>query len=206
MKYIKKFKIYEGIIIPNQSSDDSIVSSFESLVEYGKNNDFDVVEYDEFFDSLSESDKRTAPPRYGTPFFALFNPIRKRPMFVICDKNIINIIPDFKSAVDDIIGHEKIHGEQTKRRSGIDFNLPNPSIKKEYFSNKEEIMAFSYSIARSLFKKYDNIKDCFYGLKNDTYRDLHYMLWKDIKRVCDDKVIKRYEKYIYMYLEQMFNN
>jgi hypothetical protein len=29
------------------------------------------------------------------------------------------------------------------------------------------------------------------------------MLWPIIKRVCDEDVIKRYRKYIYMYLEKM---
>jgi hypothetical protein len=31
------------------------------------------------------------------------------------------------------------------------------------------------------------------------------MMWSDIKRNCDEKTIKRYRKYIYMYLEKMFD-
>ena len=33
----------------------------------------------------------------------------------------------------------------------------------------------------------------------------HKMLWDDIKRYCDEKIIKRYRKYIYMYLDKIFN-
>jgi hypothetical protein len=32
----------------------------------------------------------------------------------------------------------------------------------------------------------------------------HTMLWNDIKRNCDEKTIKRYRKYIYLYLEKIF--
>jgi len=44
------------------------------------------------------------------------------------------MIPNFKSIVNDIIGHELIHKEQTNRRGNIEFNLPNPTNRKEYFS------------------------------------------------------------------------
>lgn len=33
----------------------------------------------------------------------------------------------------------------------------------------------------------------------------HKMLWIDIRRYCDEKIIKRYRKYIYLYLEKIFN-
>jgi hypothetical protein len=33
----------------------------------------------------------------------------------------------------------------------------------------------------------------------------HKMIWSDIKKHCDNDVIKRYRKYIYMYLEKIFD-
>ena len=63
MKYLKPYNLFEAIIIPQKVESDLLISSFEDLVEYGIQNEFDVVEYDEFYNSLSEADKKGAPPR-----------------------------------------------------------------------------------------------------------------------------------------------
>ena len=210
MKHLKHFKIFEAVIMPSKIESNSIVNSFESAVEYGIQNDFDVVEYDEFYNSLGEADKKTAPPRRGgPPFFALFHPVRKKPMFVISDKQVFNFMP-MKEIINDIIGHEKVHAEQTLRRGGIEFALPSPTDRKAYFSNKEEVMAFAWTIANGLSKinrglesamKELDVQDIRMGVRPTE----HKMLWNDIKRNCDEKTIKRYRKYIYMYLDKIFN-
>lgn len=212
MKHITPFKIFEAVIMPVKIEDDSQVNSFESAVEFGQRNDFDVVEYDEFYNSLGEADKRTAPPSRGVPFFALFHPERKRPMFVVCDKNVFRFMP-MKEIILDIIGHEKVHAEQAIRRDGLEFNLPDPRDRKTYFSNKEEVMAFAFTIANGLSKTNRSLEGAMSQLDsqgNDNFRGMgmrpaeHTMLWNDIKRNCDEKTIKRYRKYIYLYLEKMY--
>jgi hypothetical protein len=213
MKHLKTFNIFEAVIMPAKIEDDAQVNSFESAVEFGQRNDFDVVDYDEFYDSLGEADKRTAPPRRGVPFFALFHPIRKKAMFVVCDKNVFRFMP-MKDIILDIIGHEKVHAEQTARRGNIEFNLPDPRDRKAYFSNKEEVMAFSFTIANGLSKTNRSLEEAMSQLDsqgNDNFRGMgmrpaeHTMLWNDIKRNCDEKTIKRYRKYIYLYLDKIFN-
>ena len=212
MKHLTPFKIFEAVIIPAKIEDDTQVNSFESAVEFGQRNDFDVVEYDEFYNSLGEADKRTAPPSRGVPFFALFHPERKRPMFVVCDKNVFRFMP-MKEIISDIIGHEKVHAEQAIRRGGLEFNLPDPRDRKAYFSNKEEVMAFAFTIANGLSKTNRSLEEAMSQLDsqgNDNFRGMgmrpaeHTMLWNDIKRNCDEKTIKRYRKYIYLYLEKMY--
>jgi hypothetical protein len=213
MKYIKEFRIFESVIVPKKIENNMLVNSFESLVRYGNENDFDVVNYDEFYNSLPEADKKTAPPRHGAPFFALFHPINKKPMFVLVDPNAARFIPNFKEIVDDIIGHERIHGEQTIRKGDVEYSLPSPTDRKAYFSNKEEIMAFSWTIANGLSKRHRNIKSAMNSLDEEfvIHRGMgirpeeHKMIWNDIKRYCDEKTIKRYRKYIYLYLENIFN-
>lgn len=213
MKYIKDFRMFEAVIMPTVLNNNSVVNSFESLVRYGHENNFDVVNYDEFYNSLPEDDKKTSPPRHGVPFFALFHPINKKPMFVLVDPNAARFIPNFKEIVDDIIGHEKIHGEQTRRKGDIEYSLPSPTDKKAYFSNKEEIMAFSWTIANGLSKRHRDIKSAMNSLDEEfvIHRGMgmrpeeHKMIWNDIKRYCDEKTIKRYRKYIYLYLENIFN-
>ena len=138
---IHKFNTFESIITPEPTSNNTIINNYQDLVQYGISNNFDVVNYDEFYNSLDDKDKKTAPRKdFRTPFFALFHPIRKKPMFVVCDTNVVRMMPNFKSIVDDIISHEKIHSEQNKRRGGLTFSLPSPLNRKEYFSNKDEII------------------------------------------------------------------
>jgi len=250
MRYIKDFKLFEAVIMPTVLDNNSVVNSFESLVEYGIQNEFDVVGYDDFYNSMSEADQKNAPPRYGVPFFALFHPENKRPMFVCVDENAPRFIPGFKSIVDDIIGHEKVHAEQSRRKGDIDYSLPAPTDRKAYFANKEEIMAFSWTIANGLSKTNNNTQDAVKDLDSEDEpmhqprgrrmppprpggggrpmpggmprrmdmppqgpppgmpprKPEHKMIWNDIKRFSDQKVIKRYRKYIYMYLEEIFKN
>jgi hypothetical protein len=209
MKHIKNFNIFEAVIIPDKIEDDAPVNSFESAVEFGQRNDFDVVNYDEFYSTLSEENKKTAPPRHA-PFFALFNPVRRKAMFVLSNPNVTKRIPNFKEVMLDIIGHERVHAEQSRRKGKIDYALPNPLDRKSYFSNKEEVMAFSFTIANGLSKTNKTIEESMKDLDEifaSIYRlPEHKEIWKSIKNNCDEKTIKRYRKYIYMYLEKIFND
>jgi hypothetical protein len=232
MKHLKQFKIFEAVIMPDKLDNDTReIRSFEDAVRFGEENNFDVVDYDTFYNSLSERNKKTAPPRVGVPFFALFNPNTNRPMFVLSDKNAPRFIPDFKDVMIDIIGHEKVHQGQNSRRD-IEFALPDPTKRGKYFSNKDEIMAFSWTIANGLSKRNDNMQDAIKDLDSEILQPQidpigmmmrpprgmappmpppgprvpqDKMMWSDIKRNCDEKTIKRYRKYIYMYLEKMFD-
>jgi hypothetical protein len=200
MRYLKKF---EAVIIPNKLKNNNNIRTFDDLVKYGDENDFDVVEYDEFYNSISEKNQREAPPRTA-PFFALFHPIRKRAMFVVVNKNVVGMFPGFKDIVDDIIGHERIHMEQSSRKGDIKYELPSPMDKKAYFSNKDEIMAFSWTIANDLSKVSRSVESAMNTL-NTGLRSQGGMIWSDIKKYCDDDIIKRYKKYIYLYLDKIFN-
>jgi len=207
MKYLKRF---EAVIMPNkiESSHDhhrpdyEVIRTFEDLVEYGRINDFDVVEYNEFYNSLSEKNQKEAPPRHA-PFFALFHPIRKRAMFVVSNKNVVPLFIT-KEIVDDIIGHERVHAEQARRKGDIEYKLPSPNDKKAYFSDKDEIMAFSWTIANDLSKVSKSVDSAINTL-NKGFGLQGGMIWNDIKRYCDEETIKRYKKYIYLYLDKIFN-
>jgi hypothetical protein len=203
MKYIKNFSLFEAVIMPNKIESDFQIRSIEDAIDYGRQNDFDVVGYDEFYNSLTEVDKRSAPPRRGAPFFALFHPERKKPMFVACDPMVFRFMP-MKEIINDIIGHELIHAEQLRRKGDIEYSLPSPTDRKAYFSNKEEVMAFSWTIANELSKQTRNITTAI-DLLSRGFRGQSSDIWSDIKKNCDEKTINRYKKYIYMYLEKMFD-
>lgn len=202
--------INEAIIMPDKIEDRVQLQSMEDAISFGEKHGFDVVEYDEFYNSLSEADKKTAPPRFdrfdkrGAPFFALFHPIRKKPMFVICDPYIFNRLP-LADIMKDIIGHERIHGEQSRRKGDIDYSLPSPEDKELYFSNKEEIMAFAFTIATDIKNTSRNFDEAVDKFNSGRLPRNVMQLWDDIKKVCSEEVIKRYRKYIYLYLEKLFD-
>jgi len=71
-------------------------------------------------------------------------------------------------------------------------------------------MAFSWSIANELSRESGDLKDAISKLdKSDTISRMPSQwkqLWRDINRFCDSVIIKRYRKYIYMYLSEMQTN
>lgn len=203
MKYIRKFN--ENVIMPNiiTNDDDTEVRSFRGAVRFGIENGFDVVNYDEFYQSLGDADKKTAPPSGDIPFFALYNKERNKAMFVIDDEEAPRHIPNFKEIMIEIIGHENVHIEQNNKRT-IRFSEPNPLNKKEYFTNKDEIMAFSWTIANGLHNDYKNIEDAMHNL-NKRKQTQYSHLWQTVKNNVDMNILKKYHKYIYMYLDKMYN-
>jgi hypothetical protein len=71
---------------------------------------------------------------------------------------------------------------------------------KKYFSNKDEVMAFSQSISDMIMGRGPkNLKDAIQRIKNNE-------LYNDIKKHVDEEILKRYQKYIFLYLEKEFEN
>jgi hypothetical protein len=207
MKYLKNFKTYEAIIVPEIIEDKSPINSFDDLVRYGEKNGFDVVDYDGFYISLNEQDKKTAPPRHDAPFFAYFNSETNKPTFVYVDRRnpMIEFMPDFKDILNGIISHEMVHGGQISRmKDGINYKLPDPKVMSDYFSNKEEIMAFSWNLANSLKSRTNDFKRANELLKLEQFPMPILKMWKDIKTNVSDKVLNRYRKYIYLYLVELY--
>jgi hypothetical protein len=150
-------------------------------------------DYDTFYDGLPDDLKRTAPPRRGSPIFG----------YVSENQQIRIVLTGGKLRIMDLgflnhmAQHESIHIGQRSRRN-LPYSLPDPKNQKLYFSDKDEIMAFSQSIV-------DMMKTDRFPIRNleDLERYLKTnRLWSDIKRVVDTDVKNRYLKYIYVYLKE----
>lgn len=210
MKHIKSFKVYEAIITPEfkNMSDVNYISNFDELKKFAEDNGFIALDYDEFINYLDESNKHTAPFKNQSPFFAFYDHKTEKPVFVVNSKREVSLSffqHILNKEISNIITHELIHKGQNQK-SKIEYKLPDPKYKKEYFSDKNEVMAFSYSIAKSLYDTFESndIKFLFNQInKNETYP--LSKLWIDIVRNCDDNIIKRYKKYIYLYLEKIID-
>jgi hypothetical protein len=166
----------------------------DDLKAIGDHNGIEIVTYDEFLEELPDDVKHTAPPRRAG-LFALVNPNTGGPRVVVAIPKID------KKSIDHIyhmLKHEVIHVEQFKRRpDDVPHKLPDPSDQNAYFSNKDEVMAFSHSIADMLRMsgKYTEAEEAMQNL--GTIR-----LYNTINKSVDPKTLKRYHKYIYAYLQK----
>ncbi len=192
MKYLYSFK--ESVIIP-----DKIEHNSNDFIEYCEKNGLNVILYDDYYDSLPEDMKENAPPKMGMPFFG-YTDVDGNPNIVICQSNIL-MLPHIRNIINGIIEHENIHHKQLKKTNNMVFDIINPGDLKKYFSSKDgvnEVMAFSWNIAKDISNHSSDIKSSFSKLKS-------HPLWRTINMVCDDSIKNRYKKYIYMYLQKIFN-
>ena len=205
---IKDFNsfINEKVIMPRDFSQmfDEIrnIVSFRPLTVYQINvttRPFGVffVTYDEFYDQLPEELKHTAPPR-GIPLFGHVDANNNIKIVVSIPFIGVRELP----FIHHMIQHESIHTGQWGKRAGrVEWTLPNPKDRKAYFSDKDEIMAFSQSIVDLLITN-QNVKD----LGEVPQQLERNRLWNDIKSQVDDDVKRRYLKYIYEYAKNYLDS
>ncbi len=208
MRHLEYFKLFNEKIIDYDSENirlfydelNQILTKkksipFNIVAEVGKKNDVEVVDYDTFRSELPNVQaKKDAPPRYVT--FALVNPNTKKARIVMSQKNMDKYLLDH---CYHMLKHENIHiGQFSRRKDKYSEFMGNVMNKKQYYSNKDEIMAFSQSISDKLMDyKPKSIQDALSILNQID-------LYGDIKRSVDADVLNRYKKYIYLYLEKEF--
>jgi hypothetical protein len=159
------------------------------------NHDVKFKRYDEFYRSLPDNLKHTAPPQ-NTPLFGYID-----------DENNVTIVLSIPGIgfrelgfISHMIQHESIHKGQWERRANVEYTLPDANDRAKYFSNKDEIMAFSQSIVEIMLS-HQRIREM------SQLRELLKTnpLYNDIKKVVTEDVLKKYNKYIYQYAEQYLN-
>jgi len=159
------------------------------------NHDVKFKRYEDFYRELPDEFKHTAPPR-NTPLFG----------FIDSDNNV-NIVLNIPGIgfrelgfISHMIQHESVHKGQWERRPNVEYTLPDANDRASYFSNKDEIMAFSQSIIEMMLSR-EGLRDI------SQLRDLlkRNPLYNDIKKVVSEDVLRRYNKYIYQYAEQYLN-
>jgi hypothetical protein len=81
--------------------------------------------------------------------------------------------------------------------------LPEPKDKKKYFGDKDEVMAFSFSVAKEIISMFPTVRTPKEGFDKLIENPRRFRLYGDIKQNTDEKTLKRYHKYIYLYLEDL---
>jgi hypothetical protein len=170
--------------IPNMRFED-----FKRMAEpYG----VEVVRYDQFIREIPEEHRESAPPP-NAPFFALLNPVTERPRVVI---NVPLLFARERREIAKMLKHEFIHlGQLHRRPVGLSVGGWDVNNQEEYFSNKDEIMAFAHSVTDELISM--GAKTVEEGVKLLS----RSRMWKWISDNATDSALKRYRKYIYFYLK-----
>ena len=195
------FKLYEAIIDWHSQEledfEEAVLSarlpiSAEEFAEIGEDYGIEVVDYDTFYNELSDAHKESAPPR-GVPAFATVNPDTLRPRVILNSPRVDMRLFDY---IFHMLKHEMVHIGQWSRRAVQREGGPNPTDRTAYFSDKDEIMAFSQSIVDQMIKM---------GARSISQGMLllpQIRLYVDIRKAVEQSVLNRYHKYIYLYLEQ----
>jgi hypothetical protein len=214
---ISESKVNEAIVDYKNEDVDALMAEINNyprhhrfqlsdLARLGTEYNIEIVDYDTFYRDLSERDKATAPSKTAreSQFFALVNPVTKRPRIVLnlgmpfIPKDFFDQIP-----LGDILKHEQIHVGQQSRRPNVDMPLPEPKDKKAYFSNKDEVMAFAFSVAKEIVSMFPEVRTPKEGFDKLIENPRRFRLYGDIKENTDKETLKRYHKYIYLYLEDL---
>jgi len=152
----------------------------------------EVVGYDQFLRELPRERLGGVPPARA-PFFALINPNTERPRLVI---NVPILFARERMEVAKMLKHELIHlGQLHRRPIGLGVAGQDVGDPKAYFSNKDEVMAFAQSVVEDLLAMGASTVEEGIRLLSRS------KLWQWIKQNATESSIKRYRKYVYLYLK-----
>lgn len=185
---------------------------FDEFVLMGKKYDVDIIKLDEFKNNLPNDDENLSIPSdndmFSIPMFGYVSPKTNR-ITIVFGNHTKHFIPQFLFFFKQILKHESVHLGQAIRRpsqtTGEYFG--DVSDRKKYFENKDEIMAFANTIVSGFMSS--KSPQNFEGAKTMMQKYLKNKedsMWVTIKNSVDNETLKKYLKYIYLYLEQEFED
>lgn len=184
---------------------------FDEFVLMGKKYDVDIIKLDEFKNNLPNDDENLSIPSdndmFNIPMFGYVNPKTNR-ITIVFGNHTKYFMSQFLFFFKQILKHESVHLGQASRRpsqtTGEYFGDVND--RKKYFENKDEIMAFANSLVSGfmMYKEPQNFEEA-KTMMQKYLRNSGDRMWTEIKNNVDNDTLKKYLKYIYLYLEQEFN-
>lgn len=159
--------------------------------EIAEEHGVEVVDYETFLEELPDEEYRAAAPPRRTPVFATVNPVSGSPRVVLQVPIVDQRLWDY---VFHMLKHEGIHVQQWSRREVHPSGLWDVRDRGAYFSQKDEVMAFSHSIVDQLLGMGARTPEEGMG------RLGRVRLYQDIRESVSKKILKRYHKLIYLYL------
>lgn len=171
----------------------------------------DRAEFDSFYNEHL-SDQPPPPPAHvevlhGVNFTAFF-PQASEDILVVTnhhlDFNFKNTAEfgRFKRDLEPLIVHELIHTKQAAQKDSEHIHDPDVSDFASYVSSPDELMAWSNTIAHEIFRFSDVMpKDLIKSIKRSRSGFMVNKHFPD----KDDPIRKKFIKYIYQYLDEMYD-
>jgi hypothetical protein len=185
---------------------------FDEFVLMGNKYDVDIIKLNDYKDNLPSDNENLSIPSDNDmrqmPMFGYVNP-RTNKITIVFSNNVTHFIQQFLFFFKQLLKHEGVHLGQSIRRpsqtTGEYFG--NVMDRKKYFENKDEVMAFANTLVNNfmIYKKPETFDDAKRIMKR-YLKGGEDRMWLDIKNSVDNKTLKKYLKYIYLYLEQEFED
>jgi hypothetical protein len=214
MKHIKSFN--EAIITPDEDKLKELMNrlmgsrprTHDQANKISEDYGVKFIPLKDFKNYLeTEKEKESVPPPMEMgpfKFLICYNYYLKRVIIACDDLNIITLPP-----LIDIIRHELIHKEQDKRRGDFTArHLELSPLKKEYWNNYDEIMAYANNIANDIYREQRFVNDPKKAFRKGweaiqdgrSYRNLIF----DIRSELTPENYNKLKKLTFQYLEELF--
>lgn len=186
------------------------INSLDDVNDIFKDLDVYVSDIEEFESSDWSDEERTIIPRdvemIGGVRFGVYNYKTNKMNLVVIPSKFIAFLnrpynkDTFFDFINEILRHESIHKQQVQRMTGGEKKLKDsPSNPKDYFSNKNEIMAYAQSFVDQMKKQGRTNNQILNMMRND--KVVGSWTYDNYKRVVDEDTLKRFQKYAYLYLQ-----
>ena len=216
MKYIKHYKLFEGVIMPYDF--DKALKEIKLLPIITKDDlerilsplDVEFVDI-EYFKSKLQTKKEIElvpeRPMLGGLRFAAFNYYTNKIYIVVFKWDMFlrdlnnNYGKDQLFAIlREILRHESIHKQQSEKRvkNGILLrNLENsPVLPDKYYGSSDELMAYAQSFVDQCIERGMSPNQILKQIKTDK-RNVSWI--EDIYKKMPNNILKRFKNYVYKY-------
>jgi hypothetical protein len=201
--------ITEAVINPKT---ENIINFIDEFALMGKKYDVDIIKLNDFMNNLPSDDENLSIPSDDDmrqmPMFGYVDP-RTNKITIVFSNNVTHFMLQFLFFFKQILKHEGVHLGQASRRPSQTTGEYFGDVMdgKKYFENKDEIMAFANTLVSDfmVFKNPETLDDAKRIMKR-YLKSGEDRMWLEIKNSVDNETLKKYLKYIYLYLEQEFEN
>lgn len=189
------------------------INNLDSINNISKDYNLKFVNFDYFYNSLGEEIEKQLAPKdlllMGGVKFALFNKYENIIMVVVDEPIFFDYlksesIQNFLVFLREVLRHESIHLKQVDKMKDKSKYLLDSSPThnaNKYWREKRELMAYAQTFIDHLVQSGLDKEEIKIKLINQ--KDINSWIFNIYKKILDEKEMKRFMKYVYLYYEKL---
>lgn len=189
------------------------INNLDSINNISKDYNLKFVNFDYFYNSLGEEIEKQLAPKdlllMGGVKFALFNKYENIIMVVVDEPIFFDYlksesIQNFLVFLREVLRHESIHLKQVDKMKDKSKYLLDSSPThnaNKYWREKRELMAYAQTFIDHLVQSGLDKEEIKIKLINQ--KDINSWVFNIYKKILDEKEMKRFMKYVYLYYEKL---